>query len=283
MILVSFIRKGSSVFVLSILLFFTIGMSTCFVDMLRDDWKGLDRKAKESLFFGVLFITTVWIYMAVKYYVSGYVQYSSLIPDIERSLFIRVKTIFSFLPAGFLSYVYENIWGKLHLLPPVLIALSVKNRKKFFFAFSFMYFAAAICHILLPTRSPVFCYPDLFKNLPDVTAKIHAESAVDTLFIIKHKTLPGFPTLADIAFPSLHVGYAFLLFLVSGKRIKPIAFVFYTLIVAGSIILGFHYVSDCVVGTLLAYTGWKLAEILSGKRIESSFMERWKGFRKVSD
>ena len=62
------------------------------------------------------------------------------------------------------------------------------------------------------------------------------------------------------AMPSLHVALALWLALISHRtRIAPLAWIYFALICIGSVHLGWHYVSDGLVGALGIYAIWRTA------------------------
>jgi PAP2 superfamily len=67
------------------------------------------------------------------------------------------------------------------------------------------------------------------------------------------------------AMPSMHVAVAVWIFLAARKmapKIKWIAFAYALLIFVGSFTLGWHYVSDAVIGAAAALAAWKAAALL---------------------
>ncbi|SNR93809.1 PAP2 superfamily protein [Desulfurobacterium atlanticum] len=253
--IISIVEKESGLFLTALVSFWIFTGVGILVDLLRNRKEQAERKAIEAVFYGLIFIISLFIYTCLKYTAVAEGNYHRILADIEKPVFLLVS---SFHPgAEILSFFYEHVWLALNFIPPFLIVFSHRSRRRFFVTFYLLYLSSAAIYILFPVKSPVFEFS--FKNLPQDVALFHSLTANDTLFLKQHGYVSRFPLYADTAFPSLHVAYTFLIYLIAPEKLKLPAFFLYLVIFAGSVLLGFHYLSDGIAGTALTLFAWKIA------------------------
>ncbi|MBW2127538.1 MAG: hypothetical protein JRH08_18255 [Deltaproteobacteria bacterium] len=171
----------------------------------------------------------------------------------EQWLWWTLRPLFAHLPAwGYhcLDLVYTGAWfASLSALPLSLIFLKPSRAVKLNCAVMLLLAFTALGNVLLLTYSPIYEFPRYFSYLPaDLsTWKIHHASLALTHKLINLKAAffasssPGF-FQPVAAFPAFHTSYAFLLFLAFRDRryIKFLFLLFFVLVVAGGIVLGYH-------------------------------------------
>jgi len=187
---------------------------------------------------------------------------SLLLSKLERPLMSSLFLILHHFPAGtfqMLDFIYERVWFFSHLLVP-LVCLS-RNRKTvelFYSATSILYVACGLLHLALPVLSPFYVFEKSFSFLPESlsTLSFHNQSWSCQL-AIKKGVLDSSCIFQSIrAFPSFHVAYAYLVYLIArnstrSRIIHSFCLLYFVLIAAGSVILGYHFFSDGLVAVLV--------------------------------
>lgn len=102
----------------------------------------------------------------------------------------------------------------------------------------------------------------------DAVVAVHAPLTGMTADALWHSYSANLSTVANgiSAMPSMHVGLTLWLALVLMRtRAAPIAWTYYALIWTGSVLLGWHYFSDGLIGSLGLLAMWKAAPLLLWK------------------
>jgi len=232
----------------------------------------IPKKWKNNLFntwfkWVMPFFLIIQVYFTLKLYGSIYNHHIPLW-EWEGSFWSLVHPIFASLPTWtykFLDIVYVPVWGFAHWL--FLFALMSSNEKfkrRLFGVYGLSLMIFGILHCLLPAVSPIYIAKDYFNYLPDKLFSWNYHNHCfqqESLFLTKgveaFTLLKGKAITPIAAFPSFHVGYALLLLLMArefcSKWLVLVSFLFLFLTILGSLVLGFHYVADDVIGIIVVY------------------------------
>ena len=122
---------------------------------------------------------------------------------------------------------------------------------------------------LLSSAGPIFYhligFGNDFRDLPASSAALATRDYLWSVYQTRHSAFGG----GISAMPSIHVAGAAWLALTCQSLWKPLAifgWAFYALIFFGSVYLGWHYVSDGVVGTLCALAAWKISDLVLARK-----------------
>ena len=170
--------------------------------------------------------------------------------------------LLQWLPAGIFDQAYITwAWSTilLMLILPLLPQTVVRNRAlvTYFLVVS----SCSLGQYLLPSAGPIFYERiGLGERFADLPVQPWVQVTSDYLWTnyLSRGELVG----AGIsAFPSLHVaGAAWVAIVVSNylNPLKWLAWAYFTLLMFGSVLLGWHYAIDGIAGTLIALAAWKL-------------------------
>jgi len=185
---------------------------------------------------------------------------------IEGPIWRLQRPLLEALPAEIyrvLDWIYMPGYVVTHLPVAVLpVIASERVLERFHGTATVLFAISAFIHLTLPVLSPIYTMGDYFSFLPGDLGCFHhhAESLrQQTLFLREGPAAllrEGIAVPRPIAaFPSLHVGYCYLLYLITREFCTGCfwgcALAFASLIAAGSIVLGYHYFADGLAGILL--------------------------------
>lgn len=152
--------------------------------------------------------------------------------------------IFSFFYAFFIPLIHFSLF---------LQFVGTKNhqREGFLFGFTILYSVSFLGYLFLAAKGPG-AFPELHQHQPIQGGALFAliRSCIDA-------------SGGDLgAFPSLHVGATMYFFFSDLQRdpLRALLIIPIAVAIAGAtVVLRFHYVTDLIVGTLLAWLCWRLA------------------------
>jgi PAP2 superfamily len=177
------------------------------------------------------------------------------------------------LPVAVLNVAY-NLWFFLLVVGWLATAVSVRRpglRHQYLLAFMLTWFVGGfLVACVMSSAGP--CYFDrigLGEAYAPLMARLRAVEAAHGIWAVETQNLlwAGFtgarPGSAGIsAFPSMHVASATLFVLAArhlGRAAFGAALAFWVMILAGSVVLAWHYAVDGYAGTLIAVAAWWLA------------------------
>ena len=137
-----------------------------------------------------------------------------------------------------------------------------RSRIRFFNSFFVMWQLGLLFYVLLPSWGPVFTRPELFQetlmHMPS-TVVVQRQLFLETSSLVagQYNVVIRFFGLA--AFPSLHVA-VFVLYSLWAPKVGRVWLwwnvILIPLILLGSMLTGYHYLIDGIVGALVAATAW---------------------------
>lgn len=137
-----------------------------------------------------------------------------------------------------------------------------RSRIAFFNSFFVMWQLGLLLYLLLPSWGPVFTRPELFQetlmNMP-ATVEVQRQLFLETSSLVagQYDVIIRFFGLA--AFPSLHVA-VFVLYALWAPKVGRVWLwwnaMLIPLILLGSMLTGYHYLIDGIVGALVAGCAW---------------------------
>ena len=177
------------------------------------------------------------------------------------------------LPVAVLNVAY-NLWFFLLVLGWLGAAVAVRRpglRHQYLLAFMLTWLVGGFLVACgLSSAGPCYysrlglgdAYAPLMARLADAEAAwgIWAVKTQDLLWAGYTGTRPGSAGIS--AFPSMHVASATLFVLAArhlGRMVFAAALAFWLMILAGSVVLGWHYAADGYVGTAIAILAWRVA------------------------
>lgn len=118
---------------------------------------------------------------------------------------------------------------------------------------------------ILPSAGPIFFqlmgYGDRFADMPVDALVATARDYLWSDYLRAGGKIGG----GISAMPSLHVAIALWIAMVAHRsRLRIAGWLFYASILVGSVMLGWHYASDSVAGTVMAWVAWWGAGLLIG-------------------
>ncbi|RLE31286.1 MAG: hypothetical protein DRJ61_11565 [Acidobacteria bacterium] len=141
-----------------------------------------------------------------------------------------------------------------------------RSRIRFFNSFFVMWQLGLLLYVLLPSWGPVFTRPELFQeilmNMP-TTVGVQRQLFLETSSLVagQYNVIIRFFGLA--AFPSLHVA-VFVLYSLWAPKVGKVWLwwnvVLIPLILIGSMLTGYHYLIDGLVGALVAACAWVIGK-----------------------
>lgn len=141
-----------------------------------------------------------------------------------------------------------------------------RSRIAFFNSFFIMWQLGLVLYVLLPSWGPVFVRPELFQetlmNMP-ATVAVQRQLFLETSSLVagQYDVVVRFFGLA--AFPSLHVA-VFVLYALWAPKVGKVwvlwNVVLIPLILLGSMLTGYHYLIDGIVGALVAGCAWVIGK-----------------------
>ena len=141
-----------------------------------------------------------------------------------------------------------------------------RARIAFFNSFFVMWQLGLVLYLLLPSWGPVFIRPELFQetlmNMP-ATVGVQRQLFLETSSLVagQYNVIIRFFGLA--AFPSLHVA-VFVLYALWAPKVGKVwvwwNVVLIPLILLGSMLTGYHYLIDGIVGALVAASAWVIGK-----------------------
>ncbi len=141
-----------------------------------------------------------------------------------------------------------------------------RSRIRFFNSFFVMWQLGLLLYILLPSWGPVFIRPELFQetllNMP-ATVGVQRQLFLETSSLVagQYDVVIRFFGLA--AFPSLHIA-VFVLYSLWAPKVGKVWLwwnvVLIPLILIGSMLTGYHYLIDGLVGALVAACAWVIGK-----------------------
>lgn len=161
-----------------------------------------------------------------------------------------------------LDYTYSVMYPMVYLLYPALIIVASRqrgDRLAFASAFCFLWLLGSLLYVIFPSWGPVFTQPDHFErtlqSMP-ITVYVQQELFVELQGVIQRPFGPRPIKYGGVAaFPSLHVA-VIALFTLASRRISRWWFyanlALLAAILVGSMVTGYHYLFDGLVGLLLA-------------------------------
>ncbi|MEN8163744.1 MAG: phosphatase PAP2 family protein [Acidobacteriota bacterium] len=141
-----------------------------------------------------------------------------------------------------------------------------RSRIRFFNSFFVMWQLGLLLYVLLPSWGPVFTRPDLFQetlmHMPS-TVVVQRQLFLETSSLVagQYNVIIRFFGLA--AFPSLHVA-VFVLYSLWAPKVGRVWLwwnvILIPLILIGSMLTGYHYLIDGIVGALVAACAWVIGK-----------------------
>lgn len=142
------------------------------------------------------------------------------------------------------------------------------NGQRYVFAMFLIYILGPCFYFLVPSQGPIFYGPQLFTDLglsaPDTWKLSHS------LFSNTQRTVQGTvrfitPFSYIAALPSLHVGISLIVLLAMRQNLAVTIFNVFLLVftIIATNVLGWHYLTDIIVGFLLGGLTWWMAFHLS--------------------
>jgi hypothetical protein len=206
-----------------------------------------------------------WLKAAMPFSVGF--QADQLLADADAWIFFGTDPwrLVQWLPPTLIDTAYVT-WAQSTLFLMAVLPLFPKTqqRDRAILSFFLVVSASAILQYALPSAGPIFYerlgFGDRFADLPSrpwatVTADYLWANYLDN----------GSRVGAGIsAFPSLHVaGAAWVAAVVSSysKKLAPVAWAYFLLILMGSVFLGWHYALDGIAGLVIALVMYRLVSI----------------------
>jgi len=151
----------------------------------------------------------------------------------------------------------------LALAIPLGLAFGWRGRevvRRAFAALVLCYALGGLLYVALPALGPAFVRRDSYAHLDWTLTWFQQTDMLQGLkAMVLGRDVPVVPFKAIAAFPSLHVGIAWLGFLIAWTYVRPAAFLvapFVALIGVSAVWFGWHYVVDFPPGILLAWFCW---------------------------
>lgn len=210
-----------------------------------------------------------WLKAAMPFSVGF--QADQLLADADAWLFFGTDPwrIVQWLPPTLIDWAYVT-WAQSTLFMMAILPLFPKSQKRdrAMISFFLVVSASAILQYVLPSAGPIFYerlgFGDRFADLP---SRPWATITADYLWANYMDN--GSRVGAGIsAFPSLHVaGAAWVAAVVSSfsRKLAPVAWAYFTVILMGSVFLGWHYALDGIAGLVIALIMYRLVS-LNAKR-----------------
>ncbi len=247
------------------------------IKFLPTDWK---RNILVTSFkWSIPFLFVLQVYFTLKVY--GSVRRPHLpLWSLESHLWLFLYPLFSSLPKWsykFLDFVYVPLWISSHWVF-LLVNLSSNEglKRKLYGVYGISLIIFGILHCLFPATSPIYVKKSYFNYLTQKLSSWHYHKRClkqQNLFLEKgaeaFRILEGKAITPIAAFPSFHVGYSLLLFLIAyrsfGKALSISSFLFLIFTILGSVILGFHYITDIFFGLGVVYILFRSVEEIEEK------------------
>ena len=238
-----------------------------------------------------LFMTTIFIFSSIKSSIPIILPFwaDPYIIDFERFLFLGK------LPHEFIGFLFEidfviivlnffyNMWNIFVVLLMFFVSLTSNNKLRFHILHASVlawFIAGNWMAILLASVGPVYyeyffdgsiTYVPLMENLESIDLRTGMVWALNAQRMLLNSYIhPDSPISGISAMPSLHVLFAFFIAFTAMKvgRFAGIAgYLFALLIFAGSVVLGWHYAVDGIVGVLTAIAFWKISHPITLRAI----------------
>jgi len=206
-----------------------------------------------------------WLKAAMPFSVGF--QADQILADADAWLFFGNDPwrLVQWLPPTLIDWAYVT-WAQSTLFMMAILPLFPKSQKRdrAMISFFLVVSASAILQYALPSAGPIFYerlgFGDRFADLPSrpwatITADYLWANYLDN----------GSRVGAGIsAFPSLHVaGAAWVATVVTGfsRKLAPLAWAYFVLILMGSVFLGWHYALDGIAGLVIALIMYRLVSI----------------------
>jgi membrane-associated phospholipid phosphatase len=245
---------------------------------------GKEYGTKEYLAYGALAYGIVYVAL---------ISYTNLKPAIpllnnrlfDNFLFELDNTIFHLISlGGFLSFpkyaiittLLDTIYFQMWTLACITLVVSYRDLASFWrvitswcLAFGF----SLPISILFPSVGPAFYKPELFTHIKN-TYSAHVMSELWHHYLLFQKaplTTSIVKANGIVAMPSLHIALVYLSVLVLGQHIPSIRrllWLFLTVFVIATVYLGWHYLTDGLVGLLLGYVTYKISTLWFYEPIE---------------
>ncbi|MEO8275925.1 MAG: phosphatase PAP2 family protein [Thermoanaerobaculia bacterium] len=156
---------------------------------------------------------------------------------------------------------------------PLGLAFGWRGRivvRRAFAALVLCYALGSLLYIAFPALGPAFFRREAYSHLSWTQTFMGQNGMLQGLqAMVRSRDFPVIPFAGIAAFPSLHVGIAFLGFLIAWTYIRPVAYFIAPVVVCigvSAVWFGWHYVVDFPAGILLALFCWWAA----GKMIPDS-------------
>lgn len=144
-----------------------------------------------------------------------------------------------------------------------------EKRLRFVWGFAIMWVAAAWLYLAIPSFGPIYFFEEIWR---EAGVSLPQSRYVQTLVMKNYTMVLKVPTgVVDpelqtafglAAFPSMHVGMHFFIFLWTRGTNRAARFVFglFVLLIAlGSVITGWHYLIDSLGGALVAWVAYTIS------------------------
>jgi PAP2 superfamily protein len=162
------------------------------------------------------------------------------------------------------DWTYGNVFVASINIASIFFASAPSKRLRIGFTNSntLMWIAGAWLYMLLPSLGPAYRFPELW--LPLASSLPHTQQLQRILMnnyqiILRGARQPVNVLYGIAAFPSLHVSFEVLAYLWMRRvwRLGEILFALFTVIIfIGSVVTGWHYLIDSIVGVVLAIVCW---------------------------
>jgi hypothetical protein len=194
-----------------------------------------------------------------------------LLANVDRAIFRADPWVLAGWSFGWAAPVIDRAyvtWAPVKFATFLLLALAPQSRTKSraLVAYFFMMATVAIGQYVLSSAGPVF-YEQLgfgtrFSQMP-----IEPWVATTQAYLWRGYLQAGGEIGGGIsAMPSLHVAAALWVALVCrsyDRRLGWLAFLYFAMILIGSVLLGWHYAADAFVAVLIAVGAWALARTIT--------------------
>lgn len=144
------------------------------------------------------------------------------------------------------------------------------NGRLYVYSMFLIYILGPIFYFVVPSKGPIFFEPELFSDL--TFSAPHTWQLSRFLIWSTENTVAGNSHLISpfgyiAALPSLHVGIAFIMLraMWQCKLVTIFNSLLLVLTMIATNVLGWHYVSDVIIGLLLGEGVWQLAKCISKK------------------
>ena len=167
------------------------------------------------------------------------------------------------LVTAFFDMIYFHLWT----LACITLVMAFRDRRgfwRFTTAWCLAFGLSIPISILFPSLGPAFYKPELFAHIGNTNSAALMRDLWDSYRSFKADPYTTSVVSANgiVAMPSLHIALVYLSVIKLGKYFPRLRFVlwgFLLLFVIATVYLGWHYLSDGIVGILLGWFAYKMS------------------------